>query len=142
MNAVPGWFKVVAVLALLWNVLGCVAFFADLRLSPEEVAQLPDAQQALYAARPAWAVAATGLAVFGGVLGCLGLLLRRTWAVAVLALSLLGIAVQDVALFVLVDGARLAGPVAVGMQTVVLVVGIALLLLARKARARGWLAWR
>lgn len=142
MNAVPGWFKVVAVLALLWNVLGCVVFFADLRLSPEEVAQLPDAQQALYAARPAWAVAATGLAVFGGVLGCLGLLLRRTWAVAVLALSLLGIAVQDVALFVLVDGARLAGPVAVGMQAVVLAIGIALLLLARKARARGWLAWR
>ena len=56
MNAVPGWFKVVAVLALLWNVLGRVAFFADLRLSPAEVAQLPDAQQALYAARPAWAV--------------------------------------------------------------------------------------
>ena len=139
MNAVPGWFKVVAVLALLWNVLGCVAFFADLRLSLEEVAQLPDAQQALYAARPTWAVAATGLAVFGGVLGCLGLLLRRTWAVAVLALSLLGVAVQDVALFVLVDGARLAGPVAVGMQAVVLLVGIALLLLARKARVQGWL---
>ena len=41
MNAVPGWFKVVAVLALLWNVLGCVAFFADLRLAPAELAQLP-----------------------------------------------------------------------------------------------------
>ena len=25
MNAVPRWFKVMAVLALLWNVLGCVA---------------------------------------------------------------------------------------------------------------------
>ena len=139
MNAVPGWFKVVAVLALLWNVLGCVAFFADLRLSPAELAQLPEAQQALYAARPAWAVAATGLAVFGGVLGCLGLLLRRKWAVVVLALSLLGIVVQDFGLFVLVDGASLAGPVAVVMQAVVLLVGIALLLLARKASARGWL---
>lgn len=139
MNAVPGWFKVVAVLALLWNVLGCVAFFADLKLSPADVAQLPEAQQVLYAARPAWSVAATGLAVFGGVLGCLGLLLRRKWAVAVLALSLLGIVMQDIALFLLVDGARLAGPVAVVMQTVVLVVGLALLLLARKASARGWL---
>ena len=139
MNAVPAWFKVVAVLALLWNVLGCVAFFADLRLSPAELAQLPEAQQALYAARPAWAVAATGLAVFGGVLGCLGLLLRRKWAVVVLALSLLGIVVQDFGLFVLVDGASLAGPVAVVMQAVVLLVGIALLLLARSARARGWL---
>lgn len=139
MNAVPAWFKVVAVLALLWNVLGCVAFFADLRLSPAEVAQLPEAQQALYAARPAWAVAATGLAVFGGVLGCLGLLLRRKWAVVVLALSLLGIVVQDFGLFVLADGATLAGPVAVVMQGVVLLIGIALLLLARKASARGWL---
>ncbi len=139
MNAAPAWFKVVAVLALLWNVLGCVAFFADLHLSPAELAQLPEAQQALYAARPAWAVAATGLAVFGGVLGCLGLLLRRKWAVVVLALSLLGIVVQDFGLFVLVDGASLAGPVAVVMQAVVLLVGIALLLLARKASARGWL---
>ena len=59
--------------------------------------------------------------------------------VVVLALALLAIVVQDFGLFVLVDGASLAGPVAVVMQAVVLLVGIALLLLARSARARGWL---
>ena len=135
----PTWFKVVAALALLWNLLGCVAFFMDLRLSPEDLAALPEAQQALYAARPAWAVAATAIAVFGGALGSVGLLLRRKWAFPVLVLSLLGIIVQDFGLFVLADGASLAGPVAVVLQAVVLVVGIGLVLLSRRGIARGWL---
>jgi len=135
----PRWFKSVAVVALLWNLLGCVAFFSDLRLSPEDLAKLPEAQQALYAARPGWAVAATATAVFGGMLGCLGLLLRKKWALPVLALSLLGILVQDFGLFVLAGGASLAGPVAIAMQGIVLAVGIGLVWLARKGIARGWL---
>ena len=135
----PAWFKVVAVVALLWNLLGCVAFFSDLRISPEDLAKLPEAQQALYAARPGWAVAATGTAVLGGVLGCIGLLLRRKWAFPVFVLSLLGIVVQDFGLFVLAKGATLAGPVALVLQAVVLAVGIGLVLLSRKGMARGWL---
>lgn len=33
----PTWFKVVAIVALLWNVLGCLALFSDLRLLPEDL---------------------------------------------------------------------------------------------------------
>jgi hypothetical protein len=139
MSGVPKWFKPVAVVALLWNLLGCAAFVFDLMLTPEALAALPVEQQALYAARPGWSVAATGIAVLGGALGCVGLLLRRKWALPVFVLSLAGIVAQDIALFVLVDGARLAGPVAVAMQAVVLVVGIALVLLGRRGIARGWL---
>jgi hypothetical protein len=140
MNSPPSWFKAVAVVALLWNVLGCAAFFSDLRLSPEALRELPESQQALYAARPAWAIVATATAVFGGVLGCIGLLLRKRWAFVVLVLSLLGIIVQDFGLFVLVRGATLAGPVASAMQAIVLAVGIGLVFLSRKGIARGWLA--
>ena len=135
----PTWFKIVAVVALLWNLLGCFAFFSDLRLSPADLAKLPEAQQALYAARPGWAVAATAVAVFGGVLGSIGLLLRKKWALPVFVLSLLGILVQDFGLFVLAKGASLAGPVAGVMQGIVLAVGIGLVLLGRKGIARGWL---
>lgn len=135
----PTWFKVVAVVALLWNLLGCFAFVSDLRLTPEDLATLPEAQQALYAARPGWALAATAVAVFGGALGAIGLLLRRKWAFPLFVLSLLGIIVQDFGLFVLADGATLAGPVAVVMQAVVLAVGIGLVVLSRKGIARGWL---
>lgn len=139
MNASPTWFKAVSVLALLWNLLGCLAFAADLRLTPDDLAKLPEAQQALYAARPAWALAATAAAVLGGALGCLGLLFGKRWAQALLWLSLLGIVAQDIGLFVLADGARLAGPFAVAMQSLVLLVGIGLVALARRAAARGWL---
>lgn len=139
MTARPAWFKTVCVLALLWNLLGCLAFAADLRLTPDDLAKLPEAQQALYAARPAWALVATAAAVLGGALGCLGLLFGKRWAQAVLWLSLLGIVAQDIGLFVLVDGARLAGPVAVVMQSIVLLVGIGLVALARRAAAKGWL---
>jgi hypothetical protein len=135
----PTWFKVVAVLALLWNLLGCFAFFSDLRLTPDDLARLPEAQQALYAARPGWALAATAIAVFGGALGSIGLLLRKKWALPVFVLSLLGIVVQDLGLFLLADGARLAGAVAVMMQAVVLAVGIGLVMLSRKGISRGWL---
>ena len=135
----PTWLKVVAIAALLWNLLGCFAFFSDLRLSPEDLAKLPEAQQALYAARPGWAVAATAVAVFGGVLGSIGLLLGKKWALPIFVLSLLGILVQDFGLFVLAKGASLAGPVAVVMQGLVLAVGIGLVLLSRKGIARGWL---
>lgn len=135
----PTWFKVVAALALLWNLLGCFAYFSDLRLSPEDLAKLAQAQQALYAARTGWAVVATAVAVFGGALGCIGLLLRRKWALPVFVVSLLGIVVQDFGLFVLAHGARLAGPVAVVIQAVVLAIGIGLVLLSRKGIARGWL---
>lgn len=135
----PVSLKVVAIVALLWNLLGCLAFFSDLRLSPDDLARLPEAQQALYAARPGWAVVATAVAVFGGVLGSIGLLLRRKWAFPVFVLSLLGILVQDFGLFVLADGATLAGPVAVAMQAIVLAVGIGLVWFSRRAITRGWL---
>lgn len=140
MSQAPRWFTVAAAAALAWNVLGCLAFIADIRLSPEDIALLPEAQQALYAARPAWSVAATAVAVFGGALGCIGLLMKRKWAFAVFTLSLLGIIVQDIAMFGLANAAAVAGMVAVVLQGVVLLVGVWLLMLSRKAIARGWIS--
>ena len=140
MNTPPKWFAVIAVVALLWNLLGCIAIAADLMLSPADVAKLSAAQQQLYAARAGWAVAASVTAVLGGAIGCIGLLLRKKWAFPVLILSLIGILVQDFGLFVVVDGATLAGPVAVVMQAIVLAIGIGLVVLSRKGITRGWLA--
>lgn len=139
MHQAPKWFGVVAIIALVWNILGCMAFVIDMQLTPEDIAKLPEAQQTLYLTRPAWSVAATAVAVFGGALGGIALLRRRKWAFALLLLSLFGIIAQDIALFVVADGIALAGPVAVVLQFVVLLVGILLVLLSRKGIARGWL---
>jgi hypothetical protein len=140
MNGSPRWFRPVAVGALLWNLLGCAAYLADVTISPERLSRMTAAQQALYAARPAWAVAATATAVWFGAAGSLGLILRKPWAMWLLILSLLGIVVQDLWLFVLSGAASQGGAVAFVLQGLVLVVGVGLVALARKATAQGWLS--
>ena len=139
MEPAPKWYLPVAIAALLWNLLGCAAYLMDVMMTPEQLAAMSAEQQALYASRPGWAVAATAVAVWGGAAGCIALILRRRIALPLLVASLVGILVQDFGLFVLAKGASLAGPVAVAMQGVVLLVGIGLVLLARRAAAHGWI---
>ena len=139
MNKAPKWFVPVAVLALIWNVLGCAAYLYDVTLSQEALKQMTEAQQAMYAARPAWSVSATAVAVWFGALGCVGLIMKRRWSLPVLAISLLGVVVQDIALFVL-SGAGGAGGTAVFVfQGIVLVVSILLVLMSRHGIRHNWM---
>lgn len=140
MTAIPKWYRPVTVLALLWNLMGCAAYLADVMVTPEAIAAMPAAQQALYNSRPAWAVAATATAVWGGALGCLGLLMRKSWAVALLAASLAGVVVQDLAIFVLSGAGAQGGAAVYVLQGLVLAVAVALFQLARRASAAGWLS--
>jgi hypothetical protein len=140
MNTAPKWFLPVAGVALLWNLVGCAAYLSDVMLTPDDVAKMDAAQQALYASRPAWAVAATAVAVWGGAAGCVGLLLRKRWALPLLLASLAGLVVQNLGLFVISDAASLVGPEVYALQGMVLLIAIGLVLLARRAIARGWIA--
>jgi hypothetical protein len=134
----PKWYTPVTIVALLWNLIGCAAYLSDVMLTPEDVASMPEPQQALYAARTAWAVAATAIAVWGGAAGSLGLILRKRWAMPLLLASLAGLLVQDVGL--LSVSAAAAAPAALVLQGLVLAIAIGLIALARTASARGWIA--
>ena len=140
MEAAPKWFRPVAIGALLWNLLGCAAYLADVMITPEALAKMTAAQQAMYAARPAWSVAATAFAVWGGAVGSLGLILYKRWATPLLMLSLAGVIGQDISLFALSGAASQMNGVAIGLQSLVLLVAVALVALARKAAAQRWLA--
>lgn len=140
MEQAPRWYLPVAIAAVLWNLLGCAAYLSDVMLTPDDVAKMSAVQQALYAARPAWSVAATAIAVWGGAAGCLGLIVRKRWATPLLIGSLAAVMVQDAWLFGLSGAAAQAGPVAFVLQGLVLLIAVGLVLLARKAAARGWLA--
>jgi hypothetical protein len=137
-NQPPRWFYVLSAVALLWNLVGLFAVVADLRLTAADIAALPLDQQALYRARPGWSVIGSVAAVVGGSLGCVGLLLRRRWALVAFAVSLVGIVIQNIGIFGVADAAKLTGPVPIVLQTLVLLIGVGLLLLARMAAARSW----
>lgn len=137
MNTVPKWFLPVSIVALLWNLLGCMAYLGDALMTADDVAKLDALQQTLRAERPAWSVAATAVAVWGGAAGSLGLILRRRWATPLLIVSLLAVIAQDISLFIL--GSAAADPIAMTLQGLVLLIAIGLVLLARKASRTGWL---
>lgn len=137
MTLPPKWLRPVAIVALIWNLLGCAAYLSDVMISPEDVAKMTPDQQALYAARPSWAVGATAVAVWFGAAGSLGLVLRRRWSRPLLILSLAGLVVQDAALFGL--AAAKVGAAVFVLQGLVLAVGVGLVLLAQKGSREGWL---
>jgi hypothetical protein len=80
-------------------------------------------------------VAAYAIAVWGGALGCVGLIMKKRWAKGALLASLLGLIAQDIALFGMSPVAISASVYA--LQGMVLVIAVLLLLLAN--RAARWL---
>ncbi len=94
--ATPWWFWLVSAVALLWNLMGVGAYISDATMSHEDMVKnygqvLADAA----AAQPAWVTGAYAIAVFGGALGCLLLLLRKKIAVWPLLLSLIAVILQQ-----------------------------------------------
>ena len=139
MNKPPLWFTVTVVVALLWNLMGLLAIVANLNLSAADLAALPAEQQALHRAQPGGSVVGSVIAVVAGTLGCVALVLRKRWALWLFVASLVGIAMQDVGLFIAAGSLQALGPFVVVMQGLVLGVGVLLLLLSRRAMARAWI---
>jgi hypothetical protein len=63
------------------------------------LASFPESSRPIIEGRPAWATAAFAIAVFGGSLGCLLLLFRKSAAFYVLLVSLLGVIVTMMHIF-------------------------------------------
>jgi hypothetical protein len=86
---------------------------------------------------PTWVVAFWALAVWGGVLGTLLLLLRKRLAVGVLLVSLLSMIVTSVYNFFLSDGLQVMGSGAVAFSGLIFVIALGLWLYARAMARRG-----
>ena len=88
----PWHLWVVGVLAMLWNGSGAATIMAA---QYGAYPNLPADEAAYYAAQPLWFALVTDVALFGGILGGLALLLRSRWAPALFAISLLAIMVTN-----------------------------------------------
>lgn len=121
----PRWFWVVGVLVALWMLVGVIAWCIDLGMSAERLAQLPEAQQRLYATRPQWVFVVYGVAVFSGLAGAIALLLRHKLAKTLFLLSLLAALLQFGYTFAAMDALALLGPaLALPLPAMVIAVGL------------------
>jgi len=136
---IPGWFKVVAIVAFIWNLLGVAAYLIQVTMSEEAMAALPPEQAEVMMNTPAWATAGYALAVWFGALGTLMLILKRKLATPILVVSLIGIVIQQYHSFFVIDAVEIYGATAAIFPMIVLIVGLYLPWLSRSATAKGWL---
>jgi hypothetical protein len=127
-------FWTIVVISLVFNLMGCANFLSQ--MNPDMVASMPDAYRAMVESRPAWATGAFGIAVFGGALGGILLLLRRSVAYYVLIAALAG-AVGAQIPFLGMTGFPIEALLGGVMQ---LIVGAFLVWYAKWAERRGWVS--
>ena len=90
-------FWVICVVALIWNVMGSINFV--MQMNPEMVAKFPEEAQSLITSRPLWATIAFAVAVFGGVLAEVLLLIKKASAYYLFIASFLGIIITNIHTF-------------------------------------------
>ena len=126
-------FWLISGLALIWNLLGSANII--LQMVAGDLAAMPDWWRAVVESRPIWSTAAMMVAVFGGVIGCILLLFRKSTAIYWFVASLAGVVVT-MSHAMGVDG---AGPRQIFEAVVMpVVVGLFLIWYARFAQQRSW----
>ncbi|MAV38495.1 MAG: hypothetical protein CMJ59_23915 [Planctomycetaceae bacterium] len=136
---VPRWYQVVAIASLLWNLLGCASFGLQVFAQETMLESATEAVQQWYRSIPGWIYFVFAVAVASGVAGSMGLILRKGWSVASLAVSLAAVLIQMGYSYVIAGGLQVMGPADLVIPGAVTVVAIALFWFSRFARGAGWL---
>ena len=138
-SPLPKWFTIAAVLALIWNLMGVMAFVLQMQMTAEMIAKLPEAEQALYANIPLWATIAFAFAVFGGVFGSLALLMKKAAVQLFFMVSLVGVIMQMFHSFVISNSFEVFGPGGAIMPAMIVVIAIVLVRFTAKAKNNAWI---
>ncbi len=128
-------FWIISVVTLIFNVMGVINYFAQ--MNADSLASFPESYRPIIEGRPAWATAAFAIAVFGGSLGCLLLLLKKSAAFYVLIASLLGVIVTMMHIFGVAGFSSFEIWIGVLMQ---LVVTAFLIWYSKQAESKGWIS--
>lgn len=130
----PIWFWVISVIALIWNGMGVAQYLGQAYQTESWRSSLTDEQFEIISNLPSWLTAAFAIAVFAGVLGSLGLLLRKKWAYYLFVLSLLAVVLQMG--YILIQGHADN----MFMTISIIVFSIFIAWFSKKAISKGWIS--
>ena len=128
-------FWAIVAVTLIFNFMGAVNYLVQ--INADSLAAFPEEYRPIIEGRPAWATAAFAIAVFGGSLGCLLLLLRKTIAIYVFTASLLGVIVTSIHVFGVAGFSSFAIWIGVLMQ---LAVSVFLVWYSKRIQRKGWIS--
>ena len=133
-------FWIIGVIALLWNIMGVVAYLRQAYMSNEALLILPLDEQAYYNGVPPWVTAAFAIAVFSGLLGCIALLMKKKLASTLFILSLIAVITQFIYTLFIQDFVIISGIAEATMPIMVLVIAFFLVWYAKKAEKNDWIS--
>ncbi len=132
-------FWAIGAVALIWNVMGVINFFVQ--MNADALAAMPESHRAIVEGRPAWATGGFAIAVFGGALGCLLLLLRKSAAYYLFIASLLGVIVTMIHTVSLAVSTIDFSPFEIAGVILMPLVAVALLIwYSKHAESKGWIS--
>lgn len=133
-------FWIIAVFALLWNLIGVYLWLYEYFLMTDEVrATLPQEQVEFMASAPIWSMYVYGLAVITGLLASVFLLMRKKLAVAVFLLSLIAVLILQLYWIFAMGTIEKLGPQSLFMPLIVIALAIFEYFYSMGAARNGWL---
>jgi hypothetical protein len=109
------------------------------QMNPEMVASMAESHQAIINGRPIWGTIAFAVAVFGGAIGCILLLMRKAAALYLFIASLLSVMVQLIPNFKLAGKVQFSAGELLMMMVMPLVVAAFLAWYASQTQNKGWI---
>ena len=137
--AVPRTFWVVAVVLLLWALVGNVVYLAQVSMDLTELAKTDEHQARMFAEMPQWAWSVYAIAVWSGTAAAIALLLRRKIAFWLFALSLVCIVIQFGRSFAMTDLLAVKGITAAIFPLVIFAIGAFQLWWCKTCEKQGYL---
>jgi cytochrome c oxidase subunit IV len=137
---IPKWFWALAVIFLLWNLMGIVSFFGHTFVTEEALAKLPDNERTLYGDYPFWTTIIFAIATFGGLIGSIGLILKRKWSKQFFIISFLAIVPQMIHNVFFTKSTEVYGTAqAITMPVLVVLIGAILIWFSNYLIKKSWL---
>jgi hypothetical protein len=136
----PWHLWLVGILGLLWNSVAAFDYLMMQTQNESHAGQFTPEQLEVFYGFPPWLVACWALAVWGGLLGALLVLLRRSLAAPVLLVSVLAMIVTAIHNFLFANGLYETGGTGPAFVGLIFVFALGLWLYARAMGERGVLA--
>jgi hypothetical protein len=133
----PWHLWVVGILVLLWDVVGAYDYLMTQTENESYMSRFTPEQLEYFYGFPTWVVAFWALAVWGGLVGAILLLLRKRLAAPVLLVSFVSMVVTSIYNFVLSEGVEVMGTTGAVFSAVIFVVALGVWLYARTMATKG-----
>lgn len=135
----PVWFWVISTFALLWFLMDLSAFIMRVFMLDNMLSDMPENQRTLYLNMPFWLNMIFALEVFGGLLGSMGLILKKKWALLFFIISIVGVLVQTFYIYFLSEAISLMGTPAIIMPLIAIIIGAGLIVLTKFSFSKRWI---